>query len=62
MRRSPDLEQLREFRKRFARRRSKSAAANTERKLYRPGDPPDVVSPRAKSRRHGKVTADRWNQ
>jgi hypothetical protein len=62
MRRSLDLDRLRDFRTRFARRRSKSAAANTEGKLYRPGDPQDVVSPRAKSQRHGKVTADRWNQ
>jgi hypothetical protein len=62
MRRSLDLDRLREFRTRFARRRSKSAAANTQAKLYRPGDPQDVLSPRAKSQRHGKVTADRWNQ
>jgi hypothetical protein len=51
-----------QFRKRFAKRRSKSAAANTEDKLALPGTPQDVTSARAKSQRHGKVTADRWNQ
>jgi hypothetical protein len=51
-----------QIRKRFAKRRSKSAAANTERKLAHPGTPQDVTSARAKSQRHGKVTADRWNQ
>jgi hypothetical protein len=53
---------LTEVRKRFARRRSKGLMANTEGELYRKGTPPDVTSPRAKSQRHGKVTADRWNQ
>jgi hypothetical protein len=56
------LARLRGFRKSFARRRSAAAASNTQDKLYRPGDPPDVLDPRAKSQRHGKVTADRWNQ
>jgi hypothetical protein len=26
------------------------------------GSQPDVSSPRAKNQRHGKVTADKWNQ
>jgi hypothetical protein len=26
------------------------------------GTPQDVTSERAKSQRHGKVTADKWNQ
>jgi hypothetical protein len=60
MKRIPD--QIRDFRKRFARRRSKGEMANTERKLYDARTPPDVTSARAKSQRHGKVTADRWNQ
>jgi hypothetical protein len=51
-----------QVRKLFAKRRSKSLAANTERKLVDPRTPPDVTSPRAKAQRHGKVTADRWNQ
>ena len=54
--------QMRDFRKRFARRRSKSAAANTEDQLYRRGTPQDVTSPRAKNEGRGKVTADKWNQ
>jgi hypothetical protein len=54
--------QLRNFRTRFARRRSKGMMANRERELYRADTPQDVTSPRAKSQRHGKVTADRWNQ
>ena len=33
-----------------------------QRKLIQPGTPQDVTSERAKSQRHGKVTADKWNQ
>jgi hypothetical protein len=54
--------QLREFRTRFARRRSKGRMAAAERRRHPPGTPQDVTSVRAKSQRHGKVTADRWNQ
>jgi hypothetical protein len=45
---------LQSFGKRWSRRRSAAAV--------RPQRPPDVPDPRAKSERHGKVTADRWNQ
>jgi hypothetical protein len=31
-------------------------------KLAPPGTPQDVTDPRAKNQRHGKVTADKWNQ
>jgi hypothetical protein len=31
-------------------------------KLAAPGTPQDVTDPRAKNQRHGKVTADKWNQ
>jgi hypothetical protein len=31
-------------------------------KLHEPGTPQDVADPRAKNQRHGKVTADKWNQ
>jgi hypothetical protein len=31
-------------------------------KLAQAGTPQDVTSARAKSQRHGKVTADKWNQ
>jgi hypothetical protein len=57
-RRVPKLD----IRKRWARRRSRTEAPNTENQLYRHGDPPDVLDPRAKSSRHGKVTADHWNR
>jgi hypothetical protein len=53
---------MQNFRKRFAKRRSKGLMANTEESLHRPGTPEDVASPRAKSQRHRKVTADKWNQ
>jgi hypothetical protein len=33
-----------------------------QRDLSRADTPSDVVSQRAKSQRHGKVTAGRWNQ
>jgi len=33
-----------------------------KRKLIQHGTPQDVTSERAKSQRHGKVTADKWNQ
>jgi hypothetical protein len=31
-------------------------------KLHQPGTPQDVADTRAKNQRHGKVTADKWNQ
>jgi hypothetical protein len=51
-----------DFRTKFARRRSRGELASTERKLFRAGTPPDVTSVRAKSSRHGKSTADKWNR
>jgi hypothetical protein len=33
-----------------------------QKKLIKDGTPQDVTSERAKSQRHGKVTADKWNQ
>ncbi len=30
--------------------------------LQPPGTPQDVTDARAKNQRHGKVTADKWNQ
>jgi hypothetical protein len=53
---------FRDFRKRFARRRSKGEMADKQQELFRADTPPDVTSLRAKSTRHRKVTADRWNQ
>jgi hypothetical protein len=54
--------QVDSFRTRFARRRSKGLMVDKEQELQRRDRPPDVASARAKSQRHGKVTADRWNQ
>jgi hypothetical protein len=53
---------LTDFRTRFARRRSRSDMVNTEQQIFRADTPPDVTSVRAKSSRHGKSTADKWNQ
>jgi hypothetical protein len=36
--------------------------ADTSGKLADAGTPQDVTDPRAKGERHGKVTADKWNQ
>ena len=50
------------FRKRFARRRSKGLMSNKQDELFRASTPQDVTSVRAKSQRHRKSTADKWNQ
>jgi hypothetical protein len=58
---STTADRVRAFRKRFAARRSRAAAAEMrESSGNRAGS--EIADPRAKSRRHGKVTADRWNQ
>jgi hypothetical protein len=46
----------------YARRRTRREMSDTSRNLFAASRPPDVASVRAKSTRHGKVTADRWNQ
>jgi hypothetical protein len=51
-----------DFRTRFASRRSRGELANSENERYRAGTPAEVTSVRAKSSRHGKSTADKWNQ
>jgi hypothetical protein len=50
------------FRTRSARRRSPSAISGSESGLIRAGTPAEVTSVRAKSSRHRKSTADKWNQ
>jgi hypothetical protein len=50
------------FRKQFAARRSKGMAPDTSRQIADARTPPDVTSVRAKSQRHRKSTADKWNQ
>jgi hypothetical protein len=52
----------RQFRKRFAARRSRSGSTDTSDQKIDASTPPDVTDPRAKSQVHGKVTADKWNQ
>ncbi|HEU4975029.1 MAG TPA: hypothetical protein VFT50_08050 [Baekduia sp.] len=49
-------------RTRFSARRSRATMADHQRELDQPGAPADVRSVRAKSSRHGKSTADKWNQ
>jgi hypothetical protein len=51
-----------DFRTRFARKRSRGEMSNTQREIFRADTPADVTSVRAKSSRHGKSTADKWNQ
>ena len=36
--------------------------AEKQREVFKSSTPEDVTSTRAKSQRHGKVTADKWNQ
>jgi len=50
------------FRKSFSARRTKGQMANTEAEVFDAHTRQDVTSVRAKSNRHGKSTADKWNQ
>jgi hypothetical protein len=43
-------------------KRSHAEMANTQAEVFDAGTPQDVTSTRAKNQRHGKVTADKWNQ
>lgn len=64
MKRSKSLRlgQLARFRKRFSARRSRGQMADEQSEIFDAATPPDVTSVRAKSQRHGKSTADKWNQ
>ena len=53
---------LGDFSKSFSARRSKGEMVNAEKEVFAASTPPDVTSVRAKSSRHGKSTADKWNQ
>ena len=53
---------LTRFGKSFSARRSQGTMAPTDHKVYAASTPQHVTDPRAKSERHGKVTADKWNQ
>ena len=53
---------LAQFGKSFSARRSQGEMSNTSHEVFHRGTPQDVTDPRAKNERHGKVTADKWNQ
>jgi hypothetical protein len=53
---------MQQFGKSFSARRTQAQMTNRESEVLDPGTPPDVTSTRAKSHRHGKSTADKWNQ
>jgi hypothetical protein len=53
---------MQRFGKRWSARRSQGEMPNRESELFEAGTPQDVTSVRAKSQRHGKSTADKWNQ
>ena len=56
------LRRLQQFGKRFSARRSQSEMAPTDQTLTDAATTQDVQSVRAKNTRHGKMTADKWNQ
>jgi hypothetical protein len=53
---------MQQFGKSFSARRSQGEMTNKQSEVFAPGTPQDVTSERAKSQRHGKSTADKWNQ
>lgn len=53
---------MQRFGKSFSARRTHGTMANMEGEVLDAATPQDVSSTRAKSERHGKVTADKWNQ
>jgi hypothetical protein len=61
-RRTAEARAAPDFRTGFAARRSRGEMVDTEDEIYCAGTPQDVTSVRAKTQRHRKSTADRWNQ
>lgn len=53
---------MEQFGKKFSERRTQGGMVNTQDEIFSAGTPADVTSARAKSRRHKKSTADKWNQ
>ena len=53
---------MQRFGKSWSARRSHGEMANKQQEVFRADTPADVTSVRAKSARHGKSTADKWNQ
>jgi hypothetical protein len=56
------IRRLQRFGKSFSARRTQGEMTNKQDELIDAKTPQDVSSVRAKSRRGGKVTADKWNQ
>jgi hypothetical protein len=56
------IRRMERFGKSFSARRSQGEMANTEHKVAAASTPQSVTSVRAKSDRHKKSTADKWNQ
>lgn len=53
---------MQRFGKSFSARRSQGEMTNKQGEVFAPDTPQDVTSVRARSQRHGKSTADKWNQ
>ena len=53
---------LQRFGKSYSARRSQGRMRNKQEEIYAASTPQDVTDPRAKNERHGKMTADKWNQ
>jgi hypothetical protein len=53
---------LARFGKSFSERRSRGQMVNTQAEIFSPETPQDVSDVRAKSSRHRKKSADKWNQ
>ncbi len=53
---------MQRFGKSFSARRSQAEMTNKQDEIFDAKTPADVTSVRAKSERHGKVSADKWNQ
>jgi hypothetical protein len=53
---------MQQFGKSFSARRSQAQMTNKQAEIFDARTPQDVTSVRAKSQRHRKSTADKWNQ
>ncbi len=53
---------MQQFGKSFSARRSQGEMTNQQAEVFDATTPPDVTSVRAKSKRHRKSSADKWNQ
>jgi hypothetical protein len=53
---------MQRFGKSFSARRSQAEMTNKQAEIFDAATPQDVTSVRAKSQRHRKSTADKWNQ